>query len=61
MAKANICDRCGMYYVDSGCKKEYYITTAITMTGCHKDLCPDCQQELNDFMNNGRVQDKEGE
>ena len=61
MAKANICDRCGMYYVDLGFRKHYYVTTTPAATYSTKDLCPDCQKELDEFMSNGRVQNKESE
>ena len=48
--KAYRCDRCGKYYEDNGCSRKYYVTTLKFTTGCVKDLCPECQAGLNDFM-----------
>ena len=48
--KAYKCDRCRKYYEDDGREKKYYITAAPSWQEGIKDLCPECQRELNDFM-----------
>lgn len=48
--KAYKCDRCRKFYEDDESLKKFYITTSKFTTGATKDLCPECQRELNDFM-----------
>ena len=48
--KAYKCDRCRKYYEDDGHMKRFYITTSKFTAGATEDLCPECQRELNDFM-----------
>lgn len=48
--RAYKCDRCKKYYEDNGHMKKFYITTTPFTAGCTKDLCPECQGLLNDFM-----------
>lgn len=58
--RAYKCDRCKKYYEDGGHEKKYYITEASFGQKGIKDLCPECQIELNNFMNlytpKGRVE-----
>lgn len=47
MARAYECDRCGkLYHIRSGKHPEVYITENPQLGSAAKDLCPDCQKQL---------------
>lgn len=46
--RAYQCDRCGEFYgyFSKGKSEEIFITSSNASTGCIKDLCSKCQDEL---------------
>ena len=48
MAKAYKCDRCGKLFEKTKSTERFYVTSNREI----KDLCPECQKILNDFMDN---------
>ena len=52
MACANKCDVCGKYY-----ECAIHVQLSIARRGCVEiwhDLCPDCQKELETWLNQGK-------
>lgn len=53
--RAYQCDRCGALYSHSNkLESEIFITGSCTITGQVKDLCDECQKELEVWWNAGR-------
>lgn len=48
MAKAYKCDRCGKLFEKTKSTERFYVTTNREI----KDLCHECQEMLNSFMDN---------
>lgn len=48
MARAYKCDRCGKFFEKTKSTERFYVTTNKE----RKDLCPECQEILNNFMDN---------
>lgn len=50
--KAYKCDRCGKLFENKIASREYLITKAnLTIRNCWLDLCEDCQDRLDNWMN----------
>lgn len=62
--RAYQCDRCGelySYFSKSIKREEIYITSSNTLSGCIKDLCGQCQEELEAWWKMKKKKKKEKE
>lgn len=58
--RAYQCDRCGALYSHSNkLENEIFITGSCTVTGQVKDLCDECQKELEIWWNVGKTEESE--
>ena len=58
--RAYQCDRCGTLYGHSNkLENEIFITDSCTITGQVKDLCDECQKELEAWWNAGKAEESE--
>lgn len=56
MSNAYKCDRCGAYY-DEETTGEYNITETKMIGAREQDLCDECQDDLDEFMDGAEVSD----
>lgn len=60
--KAFKCDRCGSFFLTKKVKSsKYYISASRNISGSYLDLCCDCQQQLEEFVEAYKVQEAKEE